>query len=225
MTRSDFSRYAVVSRRTALTGALGAALLAVAGCSDDDSALAGTGSSSPTSEPSASSASSGTPSSSAPSSSPALQSGTALPTSAMLSVSFTFAAASSGGPLRNPYIAVWVENASGELVKTVALWHEDHGGQDRWLSEMKAFSALGAGDAQTVSSATRQPGTYSVQWDGSTLQGARATAAPYQLFIEAAREHGPYELLQQEVSLGSKAATFTMTPSGELTEASAKYAV
>ena len=127
--------------------------------------------------------------------------------------------------MRNPYIAVWVENAAGELVKTVALWHEDHGGQDRWLSEMKAFSALGAGDAQTVSSATRQPGTYSVQWDGSTLQGARATAAPYQLFIEAAREHGPYELIQHAVTVGAKAASFDLAPSGELTKASVRYAV
>ena len=91
----------------------------------------------------------------------------------------------------NPYVAVWIENAVGELVKTVALWHEDRGGQDRWLSEMKAFSALGAADAQTVSSATRQPGTYTVQWDGTTLQGSRAPTGKYQLFVEAAREHGP----------------------------------
>jgi len=222
MTQNDFSRFAVVSRRTALSGALGAALLAVAGCSNDDSALPGaaSGATSPATTPSASAAS---PSAASSSSSAEAKSGSSLPASAKLSVSFTFAAASSGGPMRNPYVAVWMENSAGQLVKTVALWHEDHGGQDRWLSEMKAFSALGAADAQTVSSATRQPGTYSVQWDGSTLQGARATAATYQLFIEAAREHGPYELLQQEVSLGSKAAAFTLTPSGELTEANAAY--
>ena len=127
--------------------------------------------------------------------------------------------------MRNPYVAVWVENLGGELVKTVALWHEDRGGQDRWLSEMKAFSALGAADAQTVSSATRQPGAYTVQWDGSTVQGTRALAGTYRLFIEAAREHGPYELLQHDVSLGSKSASFVLTPSGELTQASATYAV
>ena len=90
---------------------------------------------------------------------------------------------------------------------------------------MKAFSALSAADAQTVSSATRQPGSYRVEWDGSTLQGGRATAGTFQLFIEAAREHGPYEMVQQEVSLGAKAVTFTLTPSGELTQASAEYTV
>ena len=223
MTRSSFSRYAVVSRRTALSGALGAALLGLAACSSDDSALAGTGSATAAPSTSASSpASSASPSASSASS--PTKTG-ALPTSATLSVSFTFAAASAGGPMRNPYVAVWIESVAGELVKTVALWHEDHGGQDRWLSEMKAFSAIGAADAETVSSATRQPGSYTVQWDGSTLDGSRVPGGTYQLFIEAAREHGPYELLQQKVSLGAKAASFVLTPSGELTAASAKYAV
>ena len=225
MTQTDFSRFAVVSRRSALTGALGAALLAVAGCSNDDSALSGTtsGTTGPATTPSASTGSPSAASSSA--SSTKAKAGSSLPAAAKLSVSFTFAAASGGGPMRNPYVAVWIEDAAGELVKTVALWHEDRGGQDRWLSEMKAFSALGATDAQTVSSATRQPGTYTVEWDGSTAQGGRASAATYQLFIEAAREHGPYEILQQAVSLGSKAAAFTITPSGELAGASAKYTV
>ena len=212
----------MVSRRTALSGALGAALLGLAACSSDDSALAG----SPTAAPSTSTSTS--PSSASPSASSAsspAKSGAALPASATLAVSFTFAAASAGGPMRNPYVAVWIESAAGDLVKTVALWHEDHGGQDRWLSEMKAFSAIGAADAQTVSSATRQPGSYTVQWDGSTLEGARAGAGTYQLFVEAAREHGPYELVQQQVTLGSKAASFVLTPSGELTAASARYAV
>ena len=127
--------------------------------------------------------------------------------------------------MRNPYVAVWVENSAGELVKTVALWHEDRGGQDRWLSEMHAFSALNAADAQTVSSATRQPGAFTVQWDGSTLQGDRAPAGTYRLFIEAAREHGPYELVQQDIALGTKAVSFALTPSGELTAANAEYTV
>jgi hypothetical protein len=228
MTRSDLSRYAVVSRRAALSGVLGAALLAVAGCSNHDSALSSpdVSSDSPTAAPSTSTASSEPSTPSASPTSGAAESDTELPASATLSVSFTFEAASGGGgPVRNPYVAVWIENPAGDLVKTVALWHEDHGGQDRWLSEMRAFSVLGAADAATVSSATRQPGTYAVQWDGSTLQGARAGAGTYRLFIEAAREHGPYELLQQDVSLGSKDATFDLTPSGELTTANAKYMV
>ena len=222
MTRSDFSRYSMVSRRTALSGVLGATLLALAACGDDDSALSGTASSTAPATSAASPTPSVSPSAEA-SSAGSPKAGSSLPSSASLSVSFTFAAASAGGPMRNPYVAVWVEDAAGALVKTVALWHEDRGGQDRWLSEMKAYSALGAADAQTVSSATRQPGTYTVEWDGSTAQGARAAAATYQLFVEAAREHGPYELLQHDVALGSKSASFALTPSGELTAASATY--
>ena len=225
MTSSDTSRYSVVTRRTALSGALGAALLALAACSDDDSALGTGGSASSAATPTAArSASSASPSPQASASgSTKGGSGSTLPATATLSVSFTFAAASSGGRMRNPYVAVWVEDATGALVKTVALWHEDRGGQDRWLSEMKAFSVLGAADAETVSSATRQPGTYAVQWDGTTLEGDRAPAATYRLFIEAAREHGPYELVQSDIALGSRSASFDLTPSGELTAASAAY--
>lgn len=217
MTRSEFSRYAVVSRRAALSGALGVVLLAAAGCSNDDSALSDTGSG-PSPEASA-------PSSTQAQAKAKASAETTLPATAALSVSFTFQAASAGGRVRNPYIAVWIENAAGDLVKTVALWHEDRGGRDRWLSEMKAFSALGASDAQTVSSATRQPGSYTVEWDGSTVEGSRAPADTYRLCVEAAREHGPYELVQHDVNLGAKPASFDLTPSGELTAASAKYAV
>lgn len=228
MTQHKFSHYAAVSRRTALSGALGAALLALAACSNDDSSLPSTATST---SPAASQGSTGTAaptSSSTPSASASARakSGTALPASAALTVSFTFTAgASDRGPARNPYVAVWVESSSGDLVKTVALWHEERGGQDRWLSEMKAFSALNAGDAQTVSSATRQPGSYSVTWDGVTETGARAPAGTYRVFVEAAREHGPYELVQHDVTLGSKAASFDLGPSGELSAARAEYAV
>src|SRR4051812_19316162 len=226
MTESNNSRYAAVSRRAALSGALGAAMFAVAACGNNDSSTLGTGAgrASPPTSPTATGAS--TSSSAATSSgSNAAVSGTPLPASANLEVAFTFAVASVGGMVHNPYVAVWVEDAGGSLVKTVALWHEDNGGQDRWLSEMKAFSSLDAGDAQTVSSATKQPGSYTVQWDGATSSGTRATEGAYRIFVEAAREHGPYQLIQQDINMGSQAAAFPMTPSGELTAASAKYSL
>ncbi len=229
MTDLTVSRYAAVSRRAALSGSLGAAaLLALAACGNTDATTLGTGSGSKAGAASSSTSSAGSSSttgSSGSSATAAAGSGTALPASARLEVAFTFAVAAGGGMVRNPYVAVWVEDSAGALVKTVALWHEGRGGQDRWLSEMKAFSGLNATDTQTVSSATRQPGAYTVQWDGTTAKGGRAAAGSYRLFVEAAREHGPYELLQQDVTLGAQSATFPLTPSGELTAASAKYTV
>ena len=225
MTDLTGSRYAAVSRRAALGGSLGAAMLALAACGNNDSSTLGTGSAgtkaSTTTTPTT--ATTGKATSSAGGA--AVGSGTPLPASAKLEVAFTFAVAAGGGMARNPYIAVWLEDSSGALVKTVALWHESRGGQDRWLSEMKEFSGLNATDAQTVSSATKQPGSYTVQWDGSTIAGARAGQGAYRLFVEAAREHGPYELVQQDVTLGAASAAFTLTPKGELTTASAKYTV
>ena len=55
--------------------------------------------------------------------------------------------------------------------------------------------------------------------------GAAAAQGSYFLCIEAAREHGPYELIRETLTLGSKAFTQALTPNGELTKASVSYVV
>lgn len=202
-------------------------MLALAACGNNDSSTLGSGSAGAKagSTTAASTATATAQATTSAAGGAASGSGTPLPATAKLQVMFTFAVTSGGGMMRNPYVAVWLEDTGGGLVKTLALWHESRGGQDRWLSEMKEFSGVNAADAQTVSSATKQPGSYTVQWDGSTLQGARAAQGGYRLFVEAAREHGPYELIQQDVTLGADSATFSLTPQGELTTASATYSV
>ncbi len=39
----------------------------------------------------------------------------------------------------------------------------------------------------------------------------------YGLYVEAAREHVPYELIQQDIAFGAQAASFTLAPRSELT--------
>lgn len=142
-----------------------------------------------------------------------------------LVVNYTFAA--SGGRARNPYTVVWIENSNGELVQTVSLQFNPPKGF-RWLGDLVRWSRVdqdriakgGADTAETISAATRTPGTYAVTWDGSTAAGGHATAGDYFVCIEAAREHGPYELIRDAITLNGTPTKKTLTPNGELVAAS-----
>lgn len=208
-------RYARVSRRAFLGAVAGGSLVALVGCGTDDAdVLAPVPASTQPRTGTVGTADAGS-----------------LPASAKLTVTFTYEASATsgdagprrpgGGMIRNPYIAVWVEDAAEELVATIALWHLQ-GGEDRWLSDLAAWFEA-SGGVETVSSATRAPGTYNVAWDCTDDAGARIPAGDYTLYIESAREHGPYQIIDQTVSLGATGGQWTLEPDGELVAASATF--
>ena len=185
------SRFSSVSRRAFLQGMSAAALLGVVGCASDSDVL-----------PSASQTTSSSGEASSSTNTGSAAAGTAT-------IAFTYSADSTsqgGGPgrgVRNPYIAVWIEDASGALVKTVSLWHLQNG-QDRWLSELyKWYAATGGVD--TNSSATRAAGSYTVAWDLTDTDGASVSNGDYTVWIEAIREHGPYSLTSGSFTLDGSA--------------------
>lgn len=158
-------------------------------------------------------------------------SGPALPASAQLKIDFTYAASAAGGRVNNPYIAVWLEDASGALVRTVAVWYKAR--ESKYLQELRRWytdnrTAVGKGGADgatTASGATRLPGAYSLTWDGKNDAGAQAAQGEYFICIEAAREHGPYELIRESITLGTAKLDKTLTPNGELTAAAVSFVV
>ena len=158
-------------------------------------------------------------------------SGTAFPAGAELVVDFTFAA-EAGGRVQNPYIAVWIENEAEELVQTVSLWMKSGKGL-KWLPDLKRWysadqdrvDAGGTDMVDTISSATRVAGDYSVVWDGTDTTGAPVAQGVYHVCIEAAREHGPYELIREAVTIGTSAFSTELAPDGELTAASVSFVV
>lgn len=167
----------------------------------------------------------------APGSTPAVASGPALPDSAQLKIDFTYAASAAGGRVNNPYVAVWLEDASGALVRTVAIWYKARESKylqemRRWYTANRAAVAQGSPDGTTTASgATRLPGAYSLVWDGKTDAGARAAQGEYFVCIEAAREHGPYELIRESIKLGTAKLDKALTPTGELTAAAVSFVV
>ncbi len=130
--------------------------------------------------------------------------------------------------IRRPYVAVWVEDADHFPVRTIALWFQ----KPRWLPDLKSWYhsdqvrnlAEGTDLSTTVSSATRSPGKYTLRWDGKDNAGKPVKPGKYTVFIEAAREHGTYGLMKQEIDWdGKNAAQFTLPGNTEIASASLDY--
>ncbi len=208
------SRFSTVSRRAFLQGVSAAALLGVAGCAgaSDEQVL--------TPSATTSGGTTGTPATSASSTATTAGAGEAV-ISFTYTVDTTASSGGRGGPgggmARNPYIAVWIEDAGGDLVKTVALWHLA-GQEDRWLAALSTWYAAAGGDT-TVSSATRAAGSYDVVWDLTDLSGTAVKDGQYAVWIEASREHGPSSLLSMDLALSGKKTSVTGTANNELTAA------
>jgi hypothetical protein len=126
------------------------------------------------------------------------------------------------GRFRRPFVAVWIENKKKESVKTVTLWYN----KPRWLPDLKRwysknqkmmtdFSAM-----QTISSATRSSGEYTLIWDGLEENEKAVPSGTYTVYIEAAREHGTYQLTKQQIDWKGKPQHIDLKGGVEITAAS-----
>ncbi len=216
---NHYSGYRYVSRRQVLQGSAGAGLAALlAACGSSDAEVFATDSTTTTSGTTSSStsdASATTADTEAPDTTEAAVAADEL------AISFTYAFG-NGGKKLNPYIAVWIEDADGNLLRTNALWFEQTQKGPRWLSDLKRWfvvdqAGFGPDAIETVSTATRQPGSYTVSWDGLDEEGD-PVSAPVFICIEAARERGPYSLIRESYDFSSTGPV-TLGDDGELSNA------
>jgi len=124
-----------------------------------------------------------------------------------------------GGYARRPYVAIWVEDENHKPVRRLAVWYR----KPRWLPELREFSNSLRDDnmdVYSITSATRSAGQYNLVWDGKNDQGEFVPQGNYTVFIESAREHGPYELMKQVVKCDDKLKSVSYTPNGEISSAS-----
>lgn len=127
-----------------------------------------------------------------------------------------------GGGARRPYVAVWVEDANHKPVRRLALWYR----KPRWLPDLRSFSEAQREspiDLMSITSATRSAGNYSLVWDGKNDQGQFVEQGNYTIYIEAAREHGSYQLMKQPMKFDGKAKTQAIAGNEELSAASLVY--
>jgi FAD:protein FMN transferase len=121
---------------------------------------------------------------------------------------------------RRPYVAVWVEDENRNPVRTIALWTE----KPRYISELREWyrddqrssGAQGSELWRTVSSATRPPGNYTLTWDGKDNEGKLVKAGKYTICIEAAREHGGYDIERKDLDFDAKPQQATLAAGNEL---------
>lgn len=139
-----------------------------------------------------------------------------------LAVAFTYAFGDDGKKL-NPYVAVWIEDDEGNLLRTNALWFQQTDKGPRWLPDLKRWFVVDEANSEvdaieTISSATRRPGSYNVVWDGLDEAGGQVTGTIF-VCIESSRERGPYSLIRESYDMTTIGTTL-LESDGELSEAS-----
>lgn len=126
------------------------------------------------------------------------------------------------GRFRRPFVAVWIEDEAGQPVRRLAVWYN----KPRWLPDLRYFYAAQRKseiDMTSFTGATRSAGNYSLNWDGKNDQGQLVKQGKYTVFIEAAREHGTYQLIKQEMNFNGKAQDKPLPGNEEITSASLSY--
>jgi thiamine biosynthesis lipoprotein len=136
-----------------------------------------------------------------------------------------------GGRYSRPYVAAWVEDADAFPVRTILLWVLQSAKGERWIPDLRRWYR---GDqtrrlaedkdlVSTVSGATRNPGKYSVVWDGKDDHGEPVKPGKYTFYLEAAREHGTYQLMKHEFTVGSAPFTAELKGNEEIKGAALEY--
>jgi len=143
-----------------------------------------------------------------------------------LIVNFEINLQQAGGPVKRPYIAIWVEDENHSAVRTISVWH----GSNRYINELKSWYLKYRGQYTTdnnfsgsVSSATRSAGKYSVKWDGKDDKGEFVKPGKYIIKIEASREHGTYQLMRQEIVCDETPKKIDLAGNVEIASASLDY--
>lgn len=147
-------------------------------------------------------------------------------------VEFEIGKPSQSRRYRRPYVAVWIEDKDKFPVKTLSLflmqnnpgprWYRD---LRRWYTDDQVRKVVDDNDLiETVSKPTRNPGKYKVKWDGRDDSGNLVKPGKYTLLIEAAREHGTYQLIRQPFEFG-KPLKKTLQGNVEIASATVDYQV
>lgn len=136
-----------------------------------------------------------------------------------------------GARYRRPYVAVWVEDGEGFPIRTLLLWVQARQPGPRWIPDLRRWfrsdrmrQMTDRTDlVSTVSSPTRQPGKYSVVWDGTDDQRKPVALGTYTIHVEAAREHGTYQLIKKTIKIGDRPFQDNLGGNVEVKSATVEY--
>lgn len=121
------------------------------------------------------------------------------------------------GNSHRPFAAIWVENEKKESVRNLALWFN----KTKWVPDLRNWYRIN-GDSfkankenfASVTGATRNPGKYTIKWDGKDDKGKYVPQGKYTIMIETSKEHGTDEIIRQQMEF--KKAAKKVTNSGNV---------
>ena len=137
-----------------------------------------------------------------------------------------------GGRYRRPFVAIWVENKDGVVVRNVSLWVSTGGpGPWEWMKDLKRWHLSDQARKRTdkrdmvltMSRPTRPPGKYTVIWDGKDGFDKPVPRGEYTIFIDAAREHGTYQSIQKPVTIADTPFAVELPGNIEIKSAALDY--
>jgi thiamine biosynthesis lipoprotein ApbE len=127
-----------------------------------------------------------------------------------------------GRRVKRPFVAVWVDNAEGKRVRTVAVW----GRERKYLPDLHEWWKGERGEeqwAQSITRATRNAGQHRIAWDGMDDHGAPLPLGTYTITVEANREHGTYAIQSGKIECGKVPAKGTVPAGSEFGETQLSY--
>lgn len=129
---------------------------------------------------------------------------------------------------KRPYVAVFIEDASGRPVRTIVLWALR---QDAWIRQLRSWyrgetsrkASEGGSLIATLSSPTRPPGKYTVLWDGKNNAGELVEQGTYFVLIETIRQNAGNHLVRQEFTFGDTPFEQSMEPFASISDVEVSY--
>ncbi len=135
------------------------------------------------------------------------------------------AAGNPGGRGGNrPYIAIWVEDADHQIVRTLSLL----GTESNYRSDLIAWRRASAGTSpallKAVTRATRPNGLYPVTWDGTDNRDRPVPQGTYALCIEIDHERGHHITAKTAITCDDRPHVLEFAPTAESGASKIEYA-
>ncbi|HET9834673.1 MAG TPA: DUF2271 domain-containing protein [Vicinamibacterales bacterium] len=110
---------------------------------------------------------------------------------------------------KRPYVAVWVDDSSGHLVRVLAIWG-DNSKYEKDLSMLWNQVHGKIDQFRSVTRATRPAGKYDLIWDGLNNEHKPVAPGAYRITVETNQEHGTYAKQVGTINVGDSPATVTL---------------
>jgi thiamine biosynthesis lipoprotein len=128
----------------------------------------------------------------------------------------------SGRSSKRPYVAVWVEDSSGKLVRMLALW----GNKLKYYPDLSALWGMTRGilsPFKSVTRATRPAGQYELVWDGLDEQNKAVPPGSYRIVVETNQEHGTYGKQTGTIVIGNSPTNITLPATANFNQVTVQY--